>query len=218
MPILRVSYTKDPLDTGDKQPNMLSTLRNTTLRLPIRALRSAQGAWALGKGPLLVGLYTNTRLGSAPWSTRRKHVTGRNLDHTEGISPEILSLYYDRRKTTHGFGPSLSPPTNLEMFKALVESGQATTEDAVYFLASTRGELHRLPVHERQALVTKLQVGSSVLTWLRSPEYIGSSPMSESFLMRLLIWHLVVEAKGNVAFDWIVQADTEDPNSCLQGS
>jgi hypothetical protein len=157
--IFRVLYTKDPLNPGDKQPNMLSTLRTTALRLPIRTLRSAQGAWALNRctetiskrGTLSVGLYTNTLLGSAKRLTRN-YVAGCILEHTasEGFSTDILSLWQDRQKI-NGSAPSLLPPTSPEMFKALVESGQATAEDAVYFLASMRAKLHHRSLHERRA-------------------------------------------------------------------
>jgi hypothetical protein len=45
------------------------------------------------------------------------------------------------------------------MFKELVESGQATTEDALYLLSSTKAELNHRSADERRALAMELQIG-----------------------------------------------------------
>lgn len=203
---------RSPLGCRQHQPNMASTLQRTTLRLPFRALHFAKPVWAPVRGTLLPGYYTDKLQVSTQWSARRQYASGYGADYMlyDGVHPDILNLYRARgkargkaQKNVHSSRLSLSPPTNLMAFGALTDSGQATIEDALYLLVSTRSELHRLPEDLRRALCEDLQIGSCVLAWIRDLETFTSHSRAELLTMKFLTWHLVAEGNEPLAHDWV---------------
>lgn len=180
-----------------------------TLRLPFRALQFAKPVWAPVRGTPLHGNYTDKLQVSTQWSARRQYASSHDSDYMayDGVHPKILDLYRAQSKAqgdVHSSGRPLSPPTNLMAFKELTDSGQATIEDALYFLASMKSELQRVgDMTMKRALSEDLQIGSSVLAWIRDVEPLTSRSLPGSLLLRFLMWHLVAEGNETLVHGWI---------------
>lgn len=155
-----------------------------------------KAVWPPVRGTLLPGCYADKLQVSTQWSARRQYASGRSAEYIlyDGVHPDILALYCARgkargkaQKNVHSSRLSSSPPTNLMVFKELAESGQATVEDALYFLVSTKAELHRLePVDMRRTLCEDLQIGSCVLAWIRDLGTFTSHSKPELLTMKFL--------------------------------